>query len=265
MPIEPNTFRSGPPQLGHSVSASSLNDWTTSRCSPQLLQAYSYVGMSNVLPEALALGCVECQEYRIGGGRTMAGMSPAVVLVPVGYGLGTFPTAVLVGRAIGHDPTAEGSGNPGASNVYRIAGARAGFLVFLGDLVKGAVATAAGYAAGGRGLAVACGLAAVLGHMFPVTRRFRGGRGVATAGGMVLVLWPALLAACVALWAVVAKVTGKASLASLLLVALVPVGVALTGRPGWEIAAVVALAVLVAARHAANVGRLLRGEEARLR
>ena len=195
----------------------------------------------------------------------MARMSPAVVLVPVGYVLGTFPTAVLVGRAIGHDPTAEGSGNPGASNVYRIGGARAGLVVFLVDLVKGALAAAAGYALDGRGLAVACGAAAVIGHMFPAQRRFQGGRGVATAGGLVLAVWPLLLLACVSLWAAVAKLTGKASLASLVLVAAVPVGVLVTRRPGWEVASAAGVALLVAARHAANVRRLVRGEEATLR
>ena len=195
----------------------------------------------------------------------MALMSPAVVLVPVGYVLGTFPTAVLVGRAIGRDPTAEGSGNPGASNVYRIGGARAGLLVFVVDLLKGAIAAGGGYLADGRELALACGAAAVVGHMFPAWRRFHGGRGVATAGGLVLVVWPLLLLAGVPVWAVVAKVTGKASLASLVLVALIPLGVLVTRRPGWEVAGAVGVAGLVAVRHAANVRRLVRGEEATLR
>jgi glycerol-3-phosphate acyltransferase PlsY len=77
-------------------------------------------------------------------------VSPAVVVVPCAYLLGTFPAAQLVGGARGHDPTREGSGNPGASNVYRLAGRRAGATVFALDLVKGALATGAGYALDGR-------------------------------------------------------------------------------------------------------------------
>src|SRR4051794_404859 len=115
-------------------------------------------------------------------------MGPAVVLVALAYFAGTFPTAALATRRTGHDPAQEGSGNPGASNVYRLAGRRAGAIVFGGDLLKGALAALAGLAAGGRALGLACGIAAVIGHIFPVTRRFRGGKGVATAAGMAVVL-----------------------------------------------------------------------------
>src|SRR5689334_17894800 len=108
-------------------------------------------------------------------------MSPTVVLVPLAYLAGMFPTARLVGGRTGHDPTHEGSGNPGASNVYRLAGRRAGAMVFLGDFAKGALAAGVGLAVGGRALGLACGAAAVAGHIAPVTRRFRGGKGVATA------------------------------------------------------------------------------------
>src|SRR2546421_3853856 len=70
-------------------------------------------------------------------------------LVALSYLLGTFPTALIVARLAGYDPTTEGSRNPGASNVYRLAGARAGLAVFLGDAAKGAAAAAIGRAAGG--------------------------------------------------------------------------------------------------------------------
>src|SRR3954447_5481745 len=107
-----------------------------------------------------------------------------VLLVALGYLLGALPTALAVGRRVGRDPTLEGSGNPGASNVYRTAGAKAGAMVFAGDFLKGAIATGIGLVAADRTLAVACGAAAVLGHIAPVTRRFRGGKGVVTACGM---------------------------------------------------------------------------------
>src|SRR5207249_3926010 len=113
----------------------------------------------------------------------------ALLAVPA-YFLGTFPAAQVVSQRAGRDPTREGSRNPGASNVYRLAGRRAGLAVFAGDLAKGLVAAGVGLAVGGRPLGMLCGAAAVLGHVFPVTRGFRGGRGVATAGGLALVLFP---------------------------------------------------------------------------
>ena len=183
------------------------------------------------------------------------------MVVVVGYLLGTAPVAVLVARRHGRDPMREGSGNPGASNVYRTAGPRAGALVFAGDLLKGAGATALGMAVDGRVLGLAAGGAAVVGHIAPVTRRFRGGKGVATACGLMAVLFPVLAAALGVLWALVAKLTGKASLASLVLAVLLPAGVAALGGPLVEIAGVAAVAALVVARHAGNIERLVRGDE----
>ena len=84
-------------------------------------------------------------------------MDLAWLLVVPAYLLGTFPTAVLVGRHEGHDVTSEGSGNPGASNTYRTMGRRAGAIVLLGDVAKGAVAAGMGLATGNRAVGVACG------------------------------------------------------------------------------------------------------------
>jgi glycerol-3-phosphate acyltransferase PlsY len=188
-----------------------------------------------------------------------------VLAVVVAYLLGTAPVALLVGRKVGRDPTVEGSGNPGASNVYRTAGARAGAVVLAGDALKGAVATGLGLLAGDRTLALACGAAAIVGHVFPITRRFRGGKGVATACGMIVVLYPLLAAGGAVVWAIVAKVSGKAALASLTVAVLLPIGVAVTGRPVVEVIGVTALAALVILRHAGNIERLLSGDERSLR
>jgi glycerol-3-phosphate acyltransferase PlsY len=184
-----------------------------------------------------------------------------VLAVAIGYLLGTVPTALLVGRRVGRDPTLEGSGNPGASNVYRTAGAKAGALVFVGDLVKGMLATAIGLALDGRTLALACGAAAVVGHIAPVTRRFRGGKGVATACGMVVVLFPLLAAAAAVVWGALVRLTRKASVASLVVMVLVPAGVVASGRPPVEVVGVIAVAALVVVRHAGNIRRLVRGDE----
>lgn len=182
------------------------------------------------------------------------------ILVVPAYLLGTFPSAILVGRREGRDVTTEGSGNPGASNTLRTMGRRAGALVLLGDLGKGALAAGAGLLVD-RGTGVACGLAAVLGHVAPATRRFRGGKGVATAAGMAAVLVPPVAAVLAVVWAATAKVTGTASMASITIAAGLPLGAALVGRPAAEVAAFGACGALVVARHRDNLRRLRRGEE----
>ena len=112
-----------------------------------------------------------------------------IVLIPFAWALGTFPTAVLVARAHGHDVTREGSGNPGASNVARLVGWRAGALVLVIDFAKGAIAAGVGLAVGGRAGAFALGVAAIVGHTFPLYRK--GGKGVATNIGILFGLyWP---------------------------------------------------------------------------
>ncbi|MET0880111.1 MAG: glycerol-3-phosphate acyltransferase, partial [Acidimicrobiales bacterium] len=108
--------------------------------------------------------------------------APLVVVV-VAYLLGTFPTAALIGRVTSHDPTIEGSGNPGATNVLRTSGRWAGVAVLAVDVAKGALAAGLGLLVGDHTLGVVAGAAAVLGHVAPVGRRFRGGKGVATAAG----------------------------------------------------------------------------------
>ena len=184
------------------------------------------------------------------------------LVVAVGaYGLGTFPTAQIVGRRFGRDPTREGSGNPGATNVYRTAGRRAGVLVGVVDVLKGAVPTAVGYLVDGRPLATVAWIAAVAGHVLPLTRRLRGGKGVATAAGGAAVLHPPVALALAAVFAIIARATGRASLGSLAIAVLLPVGVAIAGRPAWEVVAAAALGVLVLVRHGANLRRLLAGTE----
>lgn len=191
---------------------------------------------------------------------------PLVVALLLGsYILGTFPTAALMARKAGRDVEREGSGNPGASNVYRLAGAKAAAIVFIGDAFKGAVATGVALGLSGeRSVAMAAGLLAIAGHCFPATRQLRGGKGVATAFGVMVVLEPVVAVAGVVVWVVLAKVTRRASVASLAVVVGVPIAVAVLGRPPWEQAGFVGLAAFIVARHIPNLTRLARGEEAKL-
>ena len=190
---------------------------------------------------------------------------PGLVAVLLAYLVGMLPSAQLVARRAGHDPTNEGSGNPGASNVLRIAGRRAGAAVLALDAGKGAVPTGLALALSGRPLAAACWAAAALGHVFPVVRRFRGGKGVATVAGGAVVLYPVLSVGFLLVFVVVAAVGRRPSVASLSVAALLPVGVAASGRPGWEVVVAAGLAALVIARHAGNIRRLARGEERAIR
>jgi glycerol-3-phosphate acyltransferase PlsY len=182
-------------------------------------------------------------------------------LLPLAYLLGTFPSAVMVARSKGIDITAVGSRNPGASNVARTMGTGWGILVFVLDGLKGAIPAAVGLALDEPKAAYALVAAAVLGHMYPVTRRFVGGKGVATVGGAMVVLHPLVFLVLLAVWVTVRKTTGKASLGSLLIAVGLPIGVALEGTPGWEVAATCALAALVLLRHTDNIKRLLSGSE----
>ncbi|MGZ4722903.1 MAG: glycerol-3-phosphate 1-O-acyltransferase PlsY [Ilumatobacteraceae bacterium] len=188
-------------------------------------------------------------------------MSLALALVPVTYLLGTFPSAVMVARSRGVDILTQGSGNPGASNVARVLGRKWGALVFGLDALKGAIPALIGLALDTRLGAYVLVSAAVLGHMYPVTRRFRGGKGVATMGGAMLVLHPITSLILLAVWVIMRKITGKASLASLVITLGLPIGVAITGVPAWEIVYVIALCLLVLVRHIDNIKRLIARRE----
>ncbi len=192
-------------------------------------------------------------------------MLGAALVVVAGYLLGTFPTAAMVGRVTGHDPTAEGSGNPGATNVYRTSGRGAGLAVLVIDLAKGALAAGLGLLVGDHLLGLVAGAAAVLGHVAPAGRGFRGGKGVATAAGMTIVLYPALSLAMGVVFALTVAVTRRSSVGSLVLAVLLPIGVGVTGHSGTEVLITAGVSLVVIARHHENIRRLIRREEAPVR
>lgn len=177
-------------------------------------------------------------------------------LLPVAYLIGTFPSAVLIARSRGIDIRTAGSGNPGASNVTRTLGWRWGMCVMALDMAKGALAAGIGLAAGGRPAGYALGAAAVVGHVFPVWGRFRGGKGVATGGGAFCALSPVVAGVLLVVWFVVSKITNRASVASITLLILLPIGLYLAGRGFWEVLASIGLCGLVMSRHLGNIQRL---------
>jgi acyl phosphate:glycerol-3-phosphate acyltransferase len=180
-----------------------------------------------------------------------------------GYLLGSIPFGLILAKLFGlGDLRQIGSGNIGATNVLRAGSKWLAALTLLLDAAKGtaAVLLAAHW---GEETAIFAGLGAFLGHLFPVWLGFRGGKGVATYIGVLLGLyWPAAAAFCV-IWLVVAFATRYSSLAALVASGGSVGGLALIGH--WRLAALfLLLTVLLYIRHASNIGRLARGEEARI-
>ena len=188
---------------------------------------------------------------------------PFLAAAALGYLLGSVPFGLVLTKLAGHgDIRRIGSGNIGATNVLRAGDKKLAALTLILDIAKGtaAVLIAARWS---QGAALAAGLGAFLGHLFPVWLNFRGGKGVATYLGILLGLsWPAA-ASFAATWLLVAFVTRYSSLAALAASAVSIV--ALAAMAQWRVAALsLLLAALLFVRHAANIGRLLRGEEARI-
>ncbi len=196
-------------------------------------------------------------------------MHPALALF-IAYVAGSLPFAHLAGRAAGVDLRKQGSGNLGATNVFRVLGWKIGVAVFLADALKGALPVLLLPARiDGTGnpefWAIACGVAAIAGHVRPVFLRFRkGGKGVATASGVFLALAPIPMLVTFAIFVTVVLATGYVSLGSLLCAVVLPSLLAVTeggGSPIFLVSLVVAAFVFWT--HRANIGRLRRGEEHR--
>jgi acyl-phosphate glycerol 3-phosphate acyltransferase len=179
------------------------------------------------------------------------------------------PFGYLVARARGVDILKVGSGNIGATNVSRVLGRRFGLAVFVLDCMKGALPAALAQGVAGPAAGVTAGLAAFLGHLFPIWLGFRGGKGVATGAGVVAVLVPAPAAMAVIAWAAVASASRYVSLASVAAALVIAaVQLALPDAFGPERAVLTAFclaaALLVVVKHAKNLARLARGTENRL-
>ncbi|MGH8945072.1 MAG: glycerol-3-phosphate 1-O-acyltransferase PlsY [Acidimicrobiia bacterium] len=195
-------------------------------------------------------------------------MTVALALVAA-YLVGSIDFAVVVARMRGVDIREVGSGNPGTSNVLRTMGKLPAALALTGDLLKGVVAAAMGMVASGVAdptvhWAFAAGLAAVVGHCYPVFHRFRGGKGMATALGALAFTVPLVALVDAIIWLVTVKLSKTASVASLLAVA-VTIPLALwAGVRGLALLWLGAILFLVVWRHRANIVRMARGSEQRV-
>lgn len=187
-----------------------------------------------------------------------------------GYLLGSIPFGLLVARFRGIDIREHGSGNIGATNVWRVLGRKWGLLVFALDALKGWLAVDLAMrwlpAPGPEGAVLsglAAALACVLGHSFPVWLRFRGGKGVATTAGILVSLMPLAAGVALVVWGAVFFLGRYVSLASIAAAVALPLGVALLGGGRYLLAFSVIVAALVIWRHRSNIQRLRAGTENR--
>ena len=206
----------------------------------------------------------------------MAVMQHPLSLVVLAYLLGSLSFAVIVSKFMGlSDPRSYGSKNPGATNVLRSGNKKAAVLTLLFDAVKGCVPVTVllhyGAAYGlAEGVAAAAGLAAFLGHLYPIFFKFEGGKGVATAMGVLMGVSPLLGLAVAITWLGIAWYFRYSSLAALLAAVLAPVYYAMAaGGPLWNFNGAIfgmlcVMGILLVWRHRDNVNRLLAGTETKL-
>ena len=197
----------------------------------------------------------------------------------IGYLLGSVPFGFLAAKAKGVDIRQHGSGNIGATNVWRVCGWRFGLPVFILDALKGVGAVWVGkwivgskleLAESAMVLSITSAAGCILGHSFPVWLKFKGGKGVATSLGVMIGLMPLASLIAFAVWAVVFKVSGYVSLASIVAAVVLPSMVGIGNITGWAYGwppfwfALLA-GVLVIVRHKSNIARLRAGTESRFR
>ena len=191
-------------------------------------------------------------------------MNQVLVLV-VAYLLGSIPFAYIAGRLNGVDLRTVGSGNLGATNVFRTLGRTVGIAVMVLDIAKGAFAVLiAQWVVGGPWWPIAAGALAILGHVFPVWTGFKGGKGVAVGAGALVGLVPAASGVLIILWLLIVVLTRYVSVASIICaLAAAPLAWAF-GAP-WSYVAFIGLAGLfVIIKHRENITRLLHGTENRI-
>ena len=188
-------------------------------------------------------------------------------LMLFGYLVGSVPFSYFVARTQGVDLRTVGSGNTGASNVWRALGFRFFVVALILDILKGWLPTFLAFSVFDRTptATIAVGVCAMLGHVFPVFMRFRGGKAVATSGGVMLGFAPILTITAAIVWAIVYKLSGYPSVASLVdavVIALLGTAMGMFGALAAPFVAFLWLVVVVVFYlHRANIGRLMRGQE----
>ncbi len=186
-----------------------------------------------------------------------------VLLVMGGYLAGSVPTGVILAKLFTtRDIRQEGSGNIGATNVYRVLGARLGLLTLVGDVLKGVIPVLLARIWLGEDLWIAAvALLTFLGHLYPIFLKFRGGKGVATALGIFIVIAPLAVACSAGVFVLVAVIWRYVSLASLVASGLMPLFLGLTGYSSVYVGLGLIVGCLIFYRHKDNIKRLREGVE----
>ena len=200
-----------------------------------------------------------------------------ILIIVIAYLIGSIPTAVWTSKAFfGIDIRDYGSGNAGATNTFRVLGSRWGTFVMVIDVLKGVLATSLYILLpyylqstsewDRTNLMVGLGLAAVLGHIFPIWADFRGGKGVATLFGMILAIQPVVAVCCVGVFLLVLYLTRFVSLSSILasVAFAVFILVIFNEKEPLYRAFAIAVALLVILTHQKNIGRILKGNESKV-
>lgn len=189
----------------------------------------------------------------------ISGMLVGILSIIGCYFIGNISPAILIGKLCGVEIRKEGSGNAGTTNVLRVLGKKAAIATLLIDILKGVFAVLIGRWLGGENLAMLCGLAAFLGHIWPLVFGFRGGKGVATGIGIILTVKPelGLLVAVVAI--TVIAITKRVSAGSVIAAIVFPIAAYFMDTQYVLWALIMALIVLI--KHDKNIRRLIKGEE----
>ena len=189
-----------------------------------------------------------------------------VALVAISYLIGSIPTGLLLGKVYGIDVRSEGSGNIGATNLYRTVGRKVGIITLIGDCLKGFIPVLAVKSSTlPPDHAAWVGLAAFCGHVFSVFLKFKGGKGVATALGVFLALSPRVVAIAIALFAALMFFWRYVSLGSIGAAAVIPLAVYFLGGSSVLTVVTLVIAVVVIFRHHENIRRLIAGTESRFK
>ncbi len=198
-----------------------------------------------------------------------------LILIIIAYLLGSIPTALIISKKyFGIDIRDYGSGNMGATNTFRVLGSKYGTIVMVIDILKGIAAVALfnflpHYLSNElerTNFMIGLGLAAVIGHVFPIFANFKGGKGVATLFGMILAVQPVVAISCVGVFLLVLYLTRYVSLSSILGALMLPVSVLWIWNEHEIMYRIFALLVafMVLITHQKNIGRILKGVESRI-
>lgn len=185
-----------------------------------------------------------------------------ICAIVAAYFIGNISPAILISKAAGIDIRKEGSGNAGTTNMLRVMGKKAAVATLIIDILKGVAAVLIGRFVGGDNLAVVCGLAVFIGHIWPAVFGFRGGKGIATGFGVLLTIHTAVGLICLGIAAVGVIAARRISVGSLLAAVSLPF-LAYFYLPDY-IGLLTLMAAIVLLKHRSNIKRLLKGEEPKI-